>query len=195
MAARVLGVLGAIGVGFLTALPASAAEIERDAGAEVTKKPQEEGQQNFALGAQVGFYNPNGLALRAGFRPISVEAAAGWTPTLLSYGGDDNPKLKLIAPLELTPQLLLGDIKLGNKIHGAFRLGYRYNLMLGHGFTFGGQLSKRWGHVQLEGLWGVSVFPDAVFKLQEEDAVPANPRFNFPPSVNWGLTVGLMYYP
>jgi hypothetical protein len=195
MVARVLGVVGAIAVSLLAALPALAAEAERDADAKAPLEPQAEGQQNLALGAQVGFYNPNGLALRAGFRPISLEAAAGWAPTLLSYGGDRHSKLKLIAPLELTPQLLLGDIQLGNKIHGAFRVGYRYNLTLGHGFTLGGQLSKRWGHLQLEGLWGLSVFPNAVDELREENVLPENTSFNFPPSVTWGLTVGLMYYP
>lgn len=195
MVARVLGVVGAMSVGFLTALPASAAQAERDAGAKAPLEPPTEGQQNFALGAQVGFYNPNGLALRAGFRPISLEVAAGWVPTLLNYGSDRDPKLKLIAPFELTPQLLLGDIKFGNKIHGAFRVGYRYNLALGHGFSFGGQLSKRWGHLQLEGLWGMSVFPNAADELRDEDAVPQNTSFNFPPSVTWGLSVGLMYYP
>jgi hypothetical protein len=191
--ARVLGVLGAISVGFLTALPATAAE--RDAGADHAQKTQAEGQRNFALGAQVGFYNPNGLVLRAGFRPISLEAAAGWVPTLLSYGGDRDPTLKLIAPFEITPQLLVGDVEFGNEVHGAVRIGYRYNLTLGHGVTIGGQLSKRWGHVQLEGLWGVSIFPDAIARLREEGAVPENPSYNFPPSLNWGLTVGLMYYP
>jgi hypothetical protein len=114
---------------------------------------------------------------------------------LLNYGSDRDPKLKLLAPFELTPQLLLGDIELGNKIHGAFRVGYRYNLALSHGFTFGGQLSKRWGHLQLEGLWGVSVFPNAADELRDGDAVPENTSFNFPPSVTWGLSVGLMYYP
>jgi hypothetical protein len=190
---RVLGVFGAMGVGLLTTL--SAAAGERDAGADDAPKPQAEVQRNFALGAQAGFYNPNGLALRAGFRPISLEAAAGWVPTLLSYGGDRDPTLKLIAPFELTPQLVLGDVKFGNDVHGALRIGYRYNLTLGHGVTLGGQLSKRWGHLQLEGLWGVSIFPDAVAQLRKEGTVPEDPSYNFPPSVNWGLTVGLMYYP
>jgi hypothetical protein len=44
-------------------------------------------------------------------------------------------------------------------------------------------------------VWGVSIFPDAVARLREEGIVPENPSYNFPPSLNWGLTVGLMYYP
>jgi hypothetical protein len=40
----------------------------------------------------------------------------------------------------------------------------------------------------------VSVFPNAPDKLYDDDVVPSR-RFNFPPFVNWGLTVGLMYYP
>ena len=188
-----LGILGLSCAALLAAEPAEAAE--RDAGEGKEPASEEELQQNFAFGAQVGFFNPNGLAVRAGFRPISLEVAGGFAPTLLSYGGQSDPDLKLIAPFEITPQLLLGDLKLGNKIHGAFRLGYRYNLKLGHGVTFGGQLSKRWGHLQLEGLWGMSVFPGAVDKLSEEHTVPGNTSYNFPPSITWGLTVGLLYYP
>lgn len=186
--------MGAVAVALSTAGLVLAAEPRPRA--DVAREPkQEDLQHNLSLGAQVGFYNPNGLAVRAGFRPISLEVAAGWVPTLLSYGSDRNPNLKLIAGFELTPQLLLGNIKFENKIHGAFRVGYRYNLMLGHGATLGGQLSKRWGHLQLEGLWGVSVFPGAADKLRADHTVRAGTSFNFPPALNWGLTVGLMYYP
>lgn len=192
MVARWLGLWVGLSMSSL-ALPALAAE--QDAGPEIRLKPKEEVQHHFGFGAQLGFYNPNGLAVRGGWQSLSLEAAAGFTPTVLSYGGNSNPKLKLIAPFEVTPQLLLGDIKLGASIHGAFRVGYRYNWALGHGGTVGGQISKRYGHLQLEGLWGITIYPDAPEQLRSADTVPDRTSFNFPPALTWGLTVGLLYYP
>jgi hypothetical protein len=90
---------------------------------------------------------------------------------------------------------VLADIPFENRIRGAFRLGYRYDLALGHGGTIGAQLSKRWGHLQLEGLWGISLFPRAQKKLRADAVVPNDPDFNSSPDWTWGLTVGLMYYP
>jgi hypothetical protein len=147
------------------------------------------------LGAQVGFFNANGVTLRAGYGAIALEGSAGFALSLLSYGSDRNPDLKLIAPFEVSPQVLLGDIPLTKTIHGSFRLGYRYNVALGHGGTVGGQVARRWTHWQLEGLWGVTVYPGATDRLREDGRVPAETSFNFPPSVNWGLTVGMLYYP
>lgn len=147
------------------------------------------------FGAQVGFFNPNGVTLRAGSGPIALEGSVGFALSLLSYGSDQSPDLKLIAPFEVSPQVLLGDIRLDRTIHGSFRLGYRYNVALGHGGTFGGQIARRWTHWQLEGLWGVTIYPGAADRLRENGWVPAEPSFNFPPSINWGLTVGMLYYP
>jgi hypothetical protein len=193
MAARWLGIVTGLAV-LALALPGALA-APPDASSETQQEAQAEVQRHFGFGAQLGFYNPNGLAARAGWLPLSIEAAAGFTPTLLSYGGNQNPRLELIAPLELTPQILVGDIKLSSSIHGAFRTGYRYNWALGHGATFGGQLSKRYGHLQLEGLWGISIYPDAARRVRDDGTVPETASFNFPPALTWGLTVGLLYYP
>ncbi len=147
------------------------------------------------FGAQVGFFNPNGVTLRAGSGPVALEGSAGFSLSLLSYGGNRSPDLKLIAPFEVSPQVLLGDIQLHRAIHGSFRLGYRYNVALGHGGTVGAQIARRWTHWQLEGLWGVTIYPDAADRLREDGRVPAETSFNFPPAINWGLTVGILYYP
>lgn len=147
------------------------------------------------FGAQLGFFNPNGVTVRAGHGAVALEGSAGFALSLLSYGGNRNPDLKLIAPFEVSPQLLFGDIKLTRGIHGSFRLGYRYNVALGHGGTVGGQLARRWTHWQLEGLWGVSVYPGAADRLREDGRVPKETSFNFPPALSWGLTVAMMYYP
>ena len=159
------------------------------------KKPSAAvGQEHFGFGAGIGFFNPNGLVLRAGARQVSLEASGGFAPALLSYGGNRDPELKLIAPLEVSPQVVFDVIELPREIRGGLRMGYRYNWALGHGGTFGGQVGKRWGHVLLEGLWGITVYPKAAEQLRG-DRVPDGTNFNFPPEFAYGLTVQLLYYP
>jgi hypothetical protein len=74
--------------------------------AKPKKTSAAEGQENFGFGAGIGFVSPSGLVLRAGARVVSVEGAAGFMPALLSYGSQQNPQLKLIAPLEATGQVV-----------------------------------------------------------------------------------------
>jgi len=184
--ARLLGIVAMLG---LFATRTAAAEEPR-------KKPDEAiGQQNFALGLQGGFYNPNGLFVRGGLEAASLELAGGFVPVLLSYGSDVDPKLKVIAPLEVTGQLVLGALEVTSHTRMALRVGYRYNVDLGHGATLGGQATRRWGHFQLEGLYGLTIYPDAADRLRVRGAIPADTHFNFPPSINGGLTIGVAYYP
>ena len=189
MVARLLRV-GLVGSCLMFASVAAAEEEPLPA-----KKPSAAvGQENFGFGASIGFYNPNGLILRAGARVVSVDVTAGFVPVLLSYGGNRDPSLKLIAPFEVTPQLSVELLTFPKEIRAGLRAGYRYNVDLGHGGTFGGQLSKRWGHVLLEGLWGITVYPKASDRLRG-DRLPGGTEFNFPPELNYGLTVNLLYYP
>ena len=154
-----------------------------------------EGQENFGVGAQIGFFNPEGLALRAGARAISLEAAGGFVPILLSYGDRTAPTLRLLFPAEATGQIIVHALTLGNDVRGALRMGYRYNAMLGHGATLGAQVAKRFGaHLQLEAMGGVSVYPDATNQLRGSE-VSASEHFNYPPELGGGVTVGLMFFP
>src|SRR5687767_7784515 len=66
------------------------------------------GQENFGMGAGIGFFNPNGLVLRGGARVASLELSGGFAPALLSYENEPNkPRLLLIAPLEGSSQLVI----------------------------------------------------------------------------------------
>jgi hypothetical protein len=123
------------------------------------KKSAAEGQESFGFGAGVGFFNPNGLVLRGGARLVSLEASGGFAPALLSYGSPQSPRLKLIAPLEVTGQAVFDAIEFSREIRGGLRLGYRHNFALGPGGTVGGQIGKRWGHVLLEGVWASASTP------------------------------------
>jgi len=152
-------------------------------------------QENFGIGAQVGFYTPTGLSLRAGARTSSLEVAAGVMPTLLSYSeGLYGDKLKLIVPLEVAPTFLVEVLETKDHMRGGLRLGYRYNVALGQGGTLGGQLGKRFGHWLLEGSWGICVYPKAEHNLRG-DQVPQDASFKFPPFLNWGLNVSAFYFP
>lgn len=187
MLARFLGGAAAV-LGLFTVRPAAAQEAGKEAA------PAAVGQENFGFGATVGFFNPNGAELRVGARAIALDVTGGYVPFLLSYGGNLDPKLKLIAPLEVSPQLLIHVLTLGHDVEGQLRLGYRYDVALGHGGTLGGQAGKRWGHVLLEATWGLSLYPNATEKLRGHE-VPAGTTFNFPPVLGGGVSVDLMYFP
>ncbi len=168
---------------------ASAAETEAEAEAEA------EAQDNFGFGAQIGFYNPNGLTVRAGARAISLELTAGFVPYLLSYGSSQHPELKFVFPFEVTPQLVIHAVTFKNGVSGAALLGYRYNVDLGHGTTLGGQIEKRISRkLVAEGMLGFSYYPDASDRLRGHQ-VPKDTSFNFPPQISEGITIGLLFYP
>jgi hypothetical protein len=182
--------------GCLATCRAEATPIEtKDANTPTAGVATDARQQNFGFGAELGFYNPSGIALRAGARDLSLDVAAGFVPVLLSYGSAPNPKLKLLVPLEVSPQLLIHAITFRDDIRGGLRLGYRYNAALGHGATLGAQIGKRVTRkLLLEGVWGVSYYPNAADRLRGNQ-VPRDTSFNFPPQLGYGLTVSLLFYP
>jgi hypothetical protein len=198
MNSKWLGVVVAIGVGISSSRGALAQAPFGDAattGSAAPIEPPHASQENFGFGAQLGFYNPSGLTVRAGARALSLDVTAGFVPLLLDYGSAQNPSLKLLAPFEITPQVLIDVVNFKDDLRGGLRLGYRYNTALGYGLTVGGQIGKRvTKKLLLEGLWGISYYPRASDNLRG-DQVPVGTRFNFPPELGYGLSVGLLYYP
>lgn len=182
-----------LGVSLCSSAVARAQEPSRT-GDDEHPKTAARGQENFGLGATLGIFNPSGLVLRGGARAAALEVTAGFMPTLLSYGSSRAPDLKFIAPFELTPQLLFEVAELKREVRAGLRLGYRYNWALGQGGSVGGQLGKRFGHVLLEGIFGLTVYPRAAERLRG-DEVPPGSSFNFPPWLNWGFNVSVLYYP
>ncbi len=166
-----------------------------EASVSESNTPKSTGQEAFGFGAQLGFYNPNGVTVRVGARAIAVQVTAGFIPVLLSYGSSRSPDLKFLMPFEVTPQLVIHAVTFKDDIRGALLLGYRYNTALGHGATLGAQIEKRVSRtVVLEGMWGLSYYPKASDHLRG-DQVPEGTSFNFPPELGYGLTVGILYYP
>ncbi len=147
----------------LVARAAGAQEARADG---ETKRADVVGQENFGFGPSLGFFNPNGLVLRGGVRQASLEVSGGAGITLLSYGSSENPKLKLIGPFEIAPQLVFDFLEFRKGVVAGMRAGYRYNTALGNGGTLGAQVGKRWGHVRFEGLWGITVYPQAADRLR-----------------------------
>ncbi|MEO7034354.1 MAG: hypothetical protein ABI548_10695 [Polyangiaceae bacterium] len=199
MNSKWLVVVVAMGVGISSSRGARAQATEGDGAATTDSatpaEPPHTLQENFGFGAQLGFYNPSGLTVRAGVRAISLDVTAGFVPLLLDYGSTQNPSLKLLAPFEVTPQVLIDVVNFKNDIRGGLRFGYRYNTALGYGLTVGGQIGKRvTKKLLLEGLWGISYYPHASDNLRG-DQMPADTHFNLPPELGYGLSVGLLYYP
>ncbi len=152
-------------------------------------------QEYFGFGAQVGFYNPNGLTVRVGPPAISLEATVGFVPVLLDYGDSRHPELKFLMPFEVTPQLVIHAVTFRNDVRGNLLLGYRYNAALGSAPTIGGQIEKRvTRHWLIEGMWGLSYYPDAADRLRGNQ-VPKDTDFQFPPQLGYGISIGALFYP
>jgi hypothetical protein len=202
MNSKWLGVAVAIGVGISGSRAARAQpptpesdNAAKTASATPAEATPDAPQENFGFGAQIGSANPSGVIVRVGARAISLDVTAGFVPVLLDYGNAQSPSLKLLAPFEVTPQVLIDVVNFKNDIRGGLRFGYRYNTALGYGLTVGGQIGKRVSKkLLLEGLWGISYYPRAADNLRG-DQVPAGTSFNFPPQLGYGLSVGLLYYP
>ncbi|MET0791733.1 MAG: hypothetical protein ABW061_09455 [Polyangiaceae bacterium] len=178
--------------------PSAPAGRKQESSAVVLPKLAPEPQRNFGFGAQIGFYNPNGLSVRFGARAISVELTAGFAPLLVnyeSYSARQDNELKFLMPFEVTPQFVIHAVTFKHEMRGNLLLGYRYNTALGHGATLGGELESSIGRkLVLQGLWGITYFPDAIDHLRG-DQVPADASFHFPPWFGYGLSVGLLFYP
>jgi hypothetical protein len=156
------------------------------------------GQSYFGFGAQLGFYNPNGLVVHVGVPAVAIEASAGFAPLLLSYRSDsqyEDNELKFLVPFEVSTQLVIHAVTFKHDMRGNLLLGYRYNRALGQGITLGGEIESRVTRkLVLQGLWGVSFYPDASDHLRR-DRVPSDAEFKFPPWLGYGLSVGLLFYP
>jgi hypothetical protein len=69
--------------------------------------------------------------------------------------------------------------------------------LLGHGFAVGGyaqvELSRM---VDVNVSAGVLVFPDGEDRLRQEKNLTSSTQFSFPgPKVNFGVSVGLAFFP
>ncbi len=112
--------------------------LRRDGGrTEEAEKTAAVGQENFGVGAGVGLFNPNGLVLRGGARAVSLEVSGGFGITLLTYGSNTDPTLELLAPPEVTPQLVFDFLEFRHEVRAGLRAGYRYNAALGNGAPSG----------------------------------------------------------
>lgn len=182
------------------ALPTPAAEVagpsaRSDAPVETLPQRRPDPQAYFGFGAQVGFYNPNGFSARVGVPAISLEATVGFVPVLLDYGDSQHPELKFLMPFEVSPQLVIHAVTFRNDIRGNLLLGYRYNAALGHAPTIGGQIEKRVSrHWLIEGMWGISYYPDAADRLRGNQ-VAKDTDFQFPPQLGAGISIGALFYP
>ncbi len=158
--------------------------------------PSSTPQEAFGFGAQIGFYNPNGVSVRAGARAIALQVIAGFTPKAVSYGGYRDQKYEFFMTSEVTAQAVIYATTFRNEIRGHALIGYRYNGVYGHGAMLGAQIEKRVTRkLLLEGLWGFSYYPAAADRVRG-DKVPKDADFGFPPpQIDFGVSVGLLFFP
>jgi hypothetical protein len=162
-----------------------------------TEVPPQTGEQR-AVGVllHIGGYSGFGAGVNAGTPAVGLRASVGWTPVLLVLTGSADD-LKFYSSLLISPDVYVRLFHPRPTTHVGLQGGYRYSTLLGHGVALGGYAQFRLNRV-IDGLIsaGLLVYPDGEDHLKREENLPSTVQFSFPgPSVNFGVSLGLAFFP
>jgi len=183
-----------------TASPALEQPPQSPAGPEpvATEVPQRSGERrNIGALLHIGPYSGFGAGVTAGTPAVGLRASVGWTPLLLALDQGSSIDLKLYSSLQISPDVYVRLFHPRPTTHVGLQGGYRYSTLLGHGLAFGGYAQFGLSRM-FDGLIsaGFLVFPDGEDQLKREENLPSNAQFSFPgPSVNFGASIGLAFFP
>ena len=152
--------------------------------------------RGLSLLLSAGPYYGFGSGLGFGTRDVGVRGLIGWSPVIVAI---ENPssELKLYSSVMVGPDLYFRLLKPRTATDLGGLVGYRYDSLLGHGVAVGG-----YAQVELSQILDVNVsvgflfFPDGEDKLRQEENLSSSTTFSFPgPKVNFGINVGLAFFP
>ena len=156
------------------------------------------GQRNVGMMLHVGVLSGVGGGLQVGSREVGLRASVAWSPlvvaTTRAFSESD---LNFYGGLLLAPDVYFRVLRAGPTTDIGAQLGYRYSSLLGHGVGAGCYVQFAIGR-SLDAVvsGGVLVFPDGEDQLRREEQLPATTGFGFPgPSVNFGLSLGIVLFP
>jgi hypothetical protein len=144
----------------------------------------------------IGDYSGFGAGVTAGTPAVGLRASAGWTPVLLFTTGNTSD-LKLYSSLQISPDVYVRLFHPRPTTHVGLQGGYRYSTLLGHGLALGGYAQFGLSGA-IDGLIsaGLLVYPDGEDHLKRDENLPGGTEFSFPgPSVNFGVSLGLAFFP
>ncbi len=151
-----------------------------------------------AIGPTLGLQSANGLSLHVGPR-YGFILSGGYQLVFIGYTEQDptEPKFELFFPYQLDADAkfeLVVTKERGTAV-GA-RPGYRYNSLLGHGIHIGGYAGIALNEqFTLDVGYGFIIFPDGNQRLREHENLSGAEFQSFVPTIQGGLSLGLLYTP
>jgi hypothetical protein len=160
--------------------------------------PPETKESILGLLLHIGPFSGFGGGVQVGSHDVGLRASVGWTPLLLVLaGGSQSSDLKFYSTLQVSPDLYVAFASPRSTTHLGAQLGYRYSSLLGHGLAGGGyaQFALSRGIDWLLSA-GVLIFPDGEDRLRRDQGFSSTAQFSFPsPAVNFGISLGLVFFP
>jgi hypothetical protein len=161
------------------------------------RPPRDEGRGPFGLLLHLGAFTGLGAGVTAGTPDVGVRASVGWTPILALLTSGSESDLHFYSGLLVSPDVYVRLFSPRPTTHVGLEAGYRYSSLLGHGAALGGYAQFAVGRA-FDGLIsaGLLLFPDGEDRLKRDENLPASTSFSFPgPSVNFGVSLGLAFFP
>lgn len=154
-------------------------------------------QRRFGFGPTVGFLSGNGLTMGGGGDVLAGWFTGGFMP-LVVFGQatrDKTVRFNYYNSLQINEDLAFHLFR-RTRLEGSLRVGYKYNTVLGHGGGAGlGVLYDLGARVGLQIAVGVALFPSAKDRLVRDHGYPTDRDPSFPPALQGGGNIGLVFFP
>ncbi len=156
-----------------------------------------DGRGPFALLLQVGPFSGFGGGVAVGTAEAGLRASVGWSPVLLLLDRGSGNDLQFYGGLQVSPDLYVRLLHPRPTTHVGLQGGYRYSSLLGHGGAAGAYVQFAIGRAFDALVAGGFVFyPDGEDHLRKDQNLSTSTSFSFPgPSVNFGISLGLAFFP
>jgi hypothetical protein len=158
------------------------------------------GHQRIAgLLAEIGFHTGFGIGARVGTGDFGARVSADWNPIIVVIQKLDATQTDFDAAssLQINADLFALPIQGTERARIGAIGGYRYNSILGHGASLGGNAVVDLGpHLALDILGGITWFPRGNERARDEFGIAAQDDFGFPgPELVYGVNAALVFYP
>jgi hypothetical protein len=155
-------------------------------------------QRRFGFGPTAGFLSGNGVVMGGGGDVVRGWFTGGYMPIVV-FGNARTPdkavRLNYYNSLQINEDLAFHLFR-RPRLEGALLVGYKYNTVLGHGGGAGvGVLYDLDARVGLQIAVGLAVFPSAKDRLVRDHGYPTDRDPSFPPAIQGGGNIGLVFFP
>jgi hypothetical protein len=188
------------GTGLLLALliVSGAASSARADGPAEDATPAAVSQRRFGFGPTVGFLSGSGVTVGGGGALVRGWFTGGFMPIVVfanTRTPDRAARINYYNSLQINEDLAFHLFQ-RPRVEGSLVLGYKYNTVFGHGGGAGlGVLYDLSAHVGLQIVVGVALFPSAKDRLVRDHGYPTDRDPSFPPAVQGGGNIGLVFFP